>query len=196
MQSVDSGVYSARAYRAAETSGCWRDRAESNEDLSDTTQSFHSPPWHVHAGMRALARQIFNTYLNIVQSHTHSLTSRLHIGGQSVCFCGWLSHIAQRHCVIEEPLGFRVWVPLWSILPNRTVTAEAEVLLPVHQEYFCLKPESLKYWFVLLACFKAGWCWILKRLLVGSIRETLYCHCSRSRSFLLYTNVHDSHLKT
>lgn len=117
---------------------------------------FTVPPWHVHAGMHALARQIFNTYLNIVQSHTHSLTSRLHIGGQSVCFCSWLSHIAQRHCVIEEPLGFRVWVPLWSILTNRTVTAEAEVLLPVHQEYFCLKPESLKYWFVLLACFKAG----------------------------------------
>lgn len=44
MQNADSGVYSARVYRAAETSGCWRDRAESSEDLSDTPQSFHSPP--------------------------------------------------------------------------------------------------------------------------------------------------------
>lgn len=95
----------------------------------------------------------YSTHTWTSYNHTHSLTSRLHIGGQSVCFCGWLSHIAQRHCVIEEPLGFRVWFPLWSLLTNRTVTAEAEVLLP---EYFCLKPESLNYWFVLLACFKAG----------------------------------------
>lgn len=35
--------------------------------------------------------------------------------------------------------------------------------LYISQEYFCLKPESLNYWFVLLACFKAGWCWIPKK---------------------------------
>lgn len=202
MQSADSGVYSARAYRAAETSGCWRDRAESNADLSDTTQSFHSPPWHVHAGMHALARQIFNTYLNIVQSHTQPHIPSPHRRSVSLFLRLTFSHCSKALCHWGTS-GVRVWFPLWSLLTNRTVTAEAEVLLPVHQEYFCLKPETLKYWFVLLACFKAGqfdiyntWCWIPKRLLVGSIRETLYYHCSRFRSFLLYTNLHDSHLKT
>lgn len=155
MQSADSGVYSARAYRAAETSGCWRDRVKRRFVWHHTIIS-QSPLTRTRRNARARSTNIQHIPEHRTITHTHSLTSRLHIGGQSVCFCGWLSHIAQRHCVIEEPLGFRVWVPLWLILTNRTVTAEAEVLLPVHQEYFCLKPESLKYWFVLLACFKAG----------------------------------------
>lgn len=135
-------------------------------------------------------RTITHTQPHIPSPHRRSVSLflRLTFSHCSKALCHWGTS------------GVRVWFPLWSLLTNRTVTAEAEVLLP---EYFCLKPETLKYWFVLLACFKAGqfdiyntWCWIPKRLLVGSIRETLYYHCSRFRSFLLYTNLHDSHLKT
>ncbi len=81
-QSGDSALYSAHIYQATETSGCWRDSAESNEYLFEDTHAFHGFTWHAHTHTKIQVYihtlQIYSIHPNITLTHTHKCTHTLY----------------------------------------------------------------------------------------------------------------------